>query len=71
MDTVPFSKSLMFQLEHGRGGWDEDRRPLRNHYTTLGLYYVDHPEGDIPAIPAYKDRIPTLLPLPAPTKTGG
>lgn len=63
-DTVPFTKSLLFQLEHGRGGWDEDRSPLRNHYTTLGLYYIDHPEADIPAINAYKDRIPTLLPLP-------
>src|SRR5579862_4444220 len=63
-DPVPFTKSLDFQLEHGRGGWDEDRTPLRNHYTTLGLYYVDHPEADIPAIPGYKDRVPQLLPLP-------
>lgn len=68
-DPVTFTTSLLFTLEHGRGGWDEDRTPLRNHYTTLGMYYVDHPEGDGPRIPAYKDRIPQLLPLPeAPAK---
>ncbi|HWA82419.1 MAG TPA: glycoside hydrolase family 172 protein [Fimbriimonadaceae bacterium] len=63
-DPVPFTKTLLFQLEHGRGGWDEDRNPLRNHYTTLGLYYVDHAEGDIPPIPPYKDRVPHPLDLP-------
>ncbi len=63
-DPVAFSKSLLFTLEHGRGGWDEDRKPLRNNYTTLGLYYVDHPEGDGPKINPYEKRIPKLLPLP-------
>ncbi len=62
-DPVTFTKSLLFTLEHGRGGWDEDRKPLRNHYTTLGLYYVDHAERDGGPINAFKDRIPTLLPL--------
>jgi len=60
-DPVPFKKSLLFTLEHGRGGWDEDRSPYRNHYTTLGLYYVDHAEGDGPAIPPYSSRVPSLL----------
>ncbi|MBS1724326.1 MAG: DUF2961 domain-containing protein [Armatimonadetes bacterium] len=63
-DPVPFTKSLLFTLEHGRGGWDLDRQPLRNHYTVLGLYYVDHPEADGPKINPYKDRVPQLLPLP-------
>jgi len=63
-DPVAFTKSLLFTLEHGRGGWDEDRQPFRNSYTTLGLYYVDHPERDGPAINAYKDRVPSLLPTP-------
>lgn len=63
-DPVPFTKSLLMQLEHGRQGFDEDRKPFTNNYTTVGYYYVDHPEGDIPPIPAYKDRVPTLLPLP-------
>jgi hypothetical protein len=63
-DPVTFTKSLLFTLEHGRGGWDEDRAPLRNNYTTVGLYYVDHPEGDATRIPPYKDRVPKLLPLP-------
>ncbi len=63
-DAVPFTTSLLFTLEHGRGGWDEDRTPLRNHYTTLGLYYVDHPERDGKGIAAYKDRVPVLLPMP-------
>ncbi len=66
-DPVPFTKALDFQLEHGRGGWDEDRSPLRNCYTTLGLYYVDHPEGDAPPIPPLKNRIPQLLALPGHT----
>jgi len=60
-DPVPFTKSLSFTLEHGRGGYDEDRKPFRNHYTTLGLYYVDHPEADMPAIPPYAKRVPTLI----------
>ena len=64
LDTVPFTKSLLFTLEHGRGGWDEDRKPLRNHYTTVGLYYVDHAERDGDAINPYSKRIPTLLALP-------
>ncbi len=63
-DPVPFKKSLLFTLEHGRGGWDEDRKPLRNSYTTVGYYYVDKAEGEGPAIPPFKDRIPQLLPLP-------
>ncbi len=64
LDPVPFTKSLLFTMEHGRRGFDEDRTPLRNHYTILGLYYVDHAEGDGPRIGSYKRRIPELLPLP-------
>jgi hypothetical protein len=63
-DPVTFTKSLLFTLEHGRQGFDKDRKPLTNHYTTVGYYYIDHAEGDGPVIPALKDRIPTLLPLP-------
>lgn len=63
-DPVPFTKSLLFTLEHGRQGFDKDRKPFTNHYTTVGYYYVDHPKGDGPAIPAYSDRVPVLIPLP-------
>lgn len=63
-DPVPFTKSLLFTMEHGRGGWDEDRKPFTNHYTTLGLYYVDHPEGDGPRIGPFATRVPQLIPLP-------
>jgi hypothetical protein len=63
-DPVPFKQSLRFTLEHGRAGWDEDRKPFPNHYTTVGFYYLDNAEGDGPAIPAFKDRIPALIPLP-------
>jgi hypothetical protein len=65
LDSVPFKQSLLFTLEHGRGGWDEDRKPFPNHYTTVGFYYLDNPEGDGPAIPPFKDRVPQLIPLPA------
>lgn len=64
-DPVTFKTGLLFTLEHGRSGWDEDRKPLTNNYTTLGLYYVDHPGGDGPRINPYSDRVPTLMPLPA------
>ncbi len=64
-DPVPFSKALLFTLEHGRQGFDRDRKPFTNHYTTVGYYYVDHPERDGLAIQAYKDRVPVLIPLPA------
>jgi hypothetical protein len=63
-DPVPFKQSLRFTLEHGRSGWDEDPKPFPNHYTTVGFYYLDNAEGDGPAIPAFKDRIPALIPLP-------
>jgi hypothetical protein len=63
-DPVPFQKSLLFTLEHGRNGWDEDRKPFTNHYTTVGFYYLDNPAGDGPPLPALKDRIPVLIPLP-------
>lgn len=64
-DPVPFTKSLLFTLEHGRQGYDKDRRPFTNHYSTLGLYYVDHPEGDGPSINPYPQRVPVLIPLTA------
>jgi len=67
-DPIPFKKSLLFTLEHGRRGFDKDRKPFTNHYTTVGYYYIDHPEGDGPAIPGYKDRVPTLIPMPEPPK---
>jgi hypothetical protein len=63
-DPVPFKKNLLFTLEHGRRGYDEDRKPFGNHYTTVGFYYLDSPEGDGPPIPAFKDRVPALIPLP-------
>lgn len=59
-DPVPFTKSLLFTLEHGRAGYDEARNPYTNNYTTLGLYYVDHAEGDGPRIAPYKERVPKL-----------
>jgi hypothetical protein len=60
-DPVPFTKSLLFTLEHGSQGYDEDRKPFTNSYTTLGLYYLDSPEGDGPALNPYADRVPKLL----------
>jgi len=63
-DSVPFKKSLLFTLEHGRQGFDRDRKPFTNHYSTVGYFYVDHAEGDGPPMPAYKDRVPALIPLP-------
>jgi hypothetical protein len=65
-DPIPFKKSLLFTLEHGRNGWDEDRSPFPNHYTTLAYYYLDNPQGDSPALPPLKGRIPALIPLPEP-----
>jgi hypothetical protein len=66
-DPVPFTKSLRFAIEHGRNGPNDDRTPLRNHYSSIAYYYVNHPEGDGPDLPAYKDRVPELLPLPPAT----
>jgi D-arabinan exo alpha-(1,3)/(1,5)-arabinofuranosidase (non-reducing end) len=60
-DPVPFTKSLLFQLEHGSSGGNEDRTPFTNHYTTVGLYYVDNPEGEGPALAPYAQRVPKLL----------
>ncbi len=60
-DPVAFTKSLRFNLEHGSSGGNEDRKPYTNNYTTVGLYYVDHPEGDGPALRPYPDRVPKLL----------
>ncbi|HLN26240.1 MAG TPA: glycoside hydrolase family 172 protein [Gemmataceae bacterium] len=61
LDPVPFKNSLRFTIEHGRHGPDDDRTPLRNHYSTIAYYYLDNPEGDGPALPAYKERVPHLL----------
>lgn len=63
-DPVPFAKSLLFTLEHGRQGFDEDRKPLTNSYTTVGYYYLDSPDGDSPPLPPYAQRVPELIPLP-------
>jgi hypothetical protein len=66
-DPVPFTRSLLLTLEHGRAGWDRDRKPFTNHYVTVSYYYLDNPNGDGPEIPAAKDRIPALIPLPQET----
>jgi hypothetical protein len=63
-DPVPFKKSLRFVIEHGRHGWDNDREPLRNHYSSVAYYYLDSPEGDGPTLPPYAERVPHLLELP-------
>ena len=60
----PLQQSLTLNLEHGRQGGDEHRKPFTNHYTTVGFYYLDNPEGDGPPFPPFKDRVPTLIPLP-------
>ncbi|MCC7229681.1 MAG: DUF2961 domain-containing protein [Fimbriimonadaceae bacterium] len=60
-DPIPFTKSLLFTLEHGRAGWDEKRSPYSNHYTTVGLYYSDRAEGEGPVINPYSRRVPTLI----------
>ena len=64
LDPVPFTKSLRMTIEHGRSGPNDDRLPLRNHYASVAYYYLDRAEGDAPALPACKDRVPQLLPLP-------
>lgn len=63
-DPVVFQKSLLFQLQQGSWGNNEDRKPLTNSYTTVGLYYIDHPQQDGAPIPPLSDRIPQLLPIP-------
>jgi hypothetical protein len=68
LDPVPFTKSLRLTIEHGRNGPNDDRTPLRNHYSSLAYYYVDHSEGEGPALPILKDRVPELLPLPVAQK---
>jgi hypothetical protein len=60
-DPVPFTKSLLVTLEHGRSGFDEDRSPYRNSYTTVSFFYLDRASGDGPALPAYPSRVPKLL----------
>src|SRR3989440_1419103 len=58
LDPVPFMKSLVLNIEHGRQGFDEDRKPFTNHYTIVGFFYLNNAEGDSPPMPAYKDRVP-------------
>ncbi len=67
LDPVPFTKSLRVTIEHGSGGPNDDRKPLRNHYASVAYYYLDRAEGDGPALPSYKDRVPHMLPLPTAT----
>jgi hypothetical protein len=67
---VPFTKSLRVTIEHGRGGPDDDRQPLRNHYASVAYYYLDHAEGDGALLPPYVQRVPKLLPLPEVSHAG-
>ena len=46
VDPVPFTKSLVFTIQHGRNGGDNDRKPLRNNYASVAYYYRDCPEGE-------------------------
>ncbi len=63
LDPVVFQKSLLFQLQQGSSGDNEDRKPFTNNYTTVGLYYVNHPQRDGEEIPSLSHRIPHLIPL--------
>lgn len=65
LDPVPFKNQLTFDIEHGRNGFDKDRKPLTNNYSTVAFYYVDHAGKDGPALPTLEERIPQLIPLPA------
>jgi hypothetical protein len=65
LDPVPFTRSLKMTIEHGRSGPNDDRKPLRNHYSSVAYYYLDRAEGEGPALPPLAQRIPSLLPLPA------
>ncbi|MGA2258365.1 MAG: glycoside hydrolase family 172 protein [Thermoguttaceae bacterium] len=64
LDPVPFTKSLRVTIEHGSGGPNDDRNPLRNHYASVAFYYLDRAEGDGAPLPPYLQRVPKLLPLP-------
>jgi hypothetical protein len=61
-DPVPFKKASSSHWSTGAAAGDEDRKPFTNHYTTVGFYYLDNPEGDGPPLPAFKDRVPALIP---------
>lgn len=63
LDPVPFKRSLRFDIEHGNNGPNDDRKPFRNHYSTVAYYYVDHAGADGPQLPPLKERIPALIPL--------
>lgn len=70
MDPVPFKSSLRVAIEHGSSGPNDDRKPLRNHYSSIAYYYLDKPEGDGEPLPPYAQRIPQLLPLPQASARG-
>jgi hypothetical protein len=70
-DPVPFTKALRLAIEHGSGGPNDDRNPLRNNYSSVAYYYLDRAAGDGPALPVYKDRVPHLLPLPGAASAKG
>ena len=53
MSYVAPVEEILFTLEHGRQGFDEDRKPFTNHYTTVGYFYLDSPEGDSPPLPPH------------------
>lgn len=61
LDAIPFQSSLRFTLEHGRWGFDENRRPFGNHYTTTAMYYSDKMNGEGPRLRPYQERIPKLI----------
>lgn len=63
-DPVVFQNSLDFQLQMGRNGVSEQRSPFTNNYTTVGFYYINHAQADLPAIAPLSQRIPSLIPLP-------
>ena len=50
-------------IEHGSNGPNDDRNPLRNHYSSVAYYYLDRAEGDGASLPPYVQRVPKLLPL--------
>ena len=64
LDPIPFTKSLLFNIEHGSQGSNDNRLPLRNNYSSVAYYYVDHPQQDGQPLPPLAQRIPKLLDLP-------
>jgi len=63
-DPIPFEKKLVFAIDHGAAGPENDRPGGNNSYTSVAYWYQTEPHKEFFEMPPPGERVPRLTPVP-------